>query len=326
MKIILFGILIIVLLINGCGQEDVNIGIPTSICKSPYIEYKVGECCVDTNNNSICDNDETSQLDNINKETSDAEHSAVRAIVEEKCNFVSGFDCPWFYITRNEIQLKLVSEYPFVYIKEIEIPNENCENLNVSKLLKFDESININIPCKFEKDSVSSTVVIYHIKENVDRENIDEKFNASNEVRYITLTTRGTLEGIVRENKESKTEEAIQGLIKEECEFSDAYFSCLKPSINKTSISFIFKNGGSKLNLTKIEIPNVPCEKTIDNISFEKGDDGQKLISIECNFNKNTVTSDIIFHVIVYDYNENLKLFEEPKEYTIKGKISGIVR
>lgn len=32
-----------------------------SICNDPYFEYKEGECCLDSNNNSICDKDETQE-------------------------------------------------------------------------------------------------------------------------------------------------------------------------------------------------------------------------------------------------------------------------
>lgn len=32
--------------------------IKESICNPPYIEYKKGECCPDTNSNKLCDNDE----------------------------------------------------------------------------------------------------------------------------------------------------------------------------------------------------------------------------------------------------------------------------
>ena len=56
MKIILFALIIISIVlvsgVSGCAKE--------TVCNKPYI--KVGtECCLDNNDNSICDKDETSQ-------------------------------------------------------------------------------------------------------------------------------------------------------------------------------------------------------------------------------------------------------------------------
>jgi len=63
---------IISILLLGCSQLETQEATPTDntslaeapkvteepLCKSPYIEYKKGDCCVDSNNNKICDNDE----------------------------------------------------------------------------------------------------------------------------------------------------------------------------------------------------------------------------------------------------------------------------
>lgn len=42
--------LIVLLFISACT---------TQTCKEPYLEYKKGDCCLDSNSNGICDNDET---------------------------------------------------------------------------------------------------------------------------------------------------------------------------------------------------------------------------------------------------------------------------
>jgi len=53
-KTILIGVLIITLLvISGCGQQQIT-------CNKPYILVGT-ECCLDQNDNSICDRDEISQ-------------------------------------------------------------------------------------------------------------------------------------------------------------------------------------------------------------------------------------------------------------------------
>lgn len=45
--------MVLSVLISGCAQTQQE-----PLCKSPYIEYKAGECCLDQNINSICDADE----------------------------------------------------------------------------------------------------------------------------------------------------------------------------------------------------------------------------------------------------------------------------
>lgn len=50
-KLLFTGLFVLSVMIIGCAQEQ--------LCKAPYIEYKIGECCLDTNSNNICDNDET---------------------------------------------------------------------------------------------------------------------------------------------------------------------------------------------------------------------------------------------------------------------------
>src|SRR3989344_8834757 len=57
--IILFGLLVLIVLISGCGQtQTIQPKTQTSVCNSPYIQVGTS-CCIDQNSNSICDNDET---------------------------------------------------------------------------------------------------------------------------------------------------------------------------------------------------------------------------------------------------------------------------
>ena len=54
-KLILLGLILTVVFVSGCTQAEIT-------CNAPYI--KVGtECCLDTNNNSICDKDETMTIE-----------------------------------------------------------------------------------------------------------------------------------------------------------------------------------------------------------------------------------------------------------------------
>lgn len=71
-----------ILLISGCtnstetnnsNNESVsNTSEEESLCSPPYIEYKKGECCLDKDNNSICDKDEE---DKEEKEETDQEQN-----------------------------------------------------------------------------------------------------------------------------------------------------------------------------------------------------------------------------------------------------------
>ena len=52
-KAIIFGIFLIsIILISGAGCKQTS----ESLCKSPYIEYQKGNCCLDSNTNSIREN------------------------------------------------------------------------------------------------------------------------------------------------------------------------------------------------------------------------------------------------------------------------------
>ena len=47
-----FGLLVIQLFLIGCQPNN------KAICNKPYFEFKLGECCLDKDNNQICDADE----------------------------------------------------------------------------------------------------------------------------------------------------------------------------------------------------------------------------------------------------------------------------
>lgn len=56
-------LLLVLILLSGC----IGTG---STCKSPYIEYKKGDCCLDANENSICDREETTDTTIVTTTTS----------------------------------------------------------------------------------------------------------------------------------------------------------------------------------------------------------------------------------------------------------------
>lgn len=68
-KKIIFSFLLLIVFISGClGQEQItqeqitgNVVRETNeefFCKEPYIEYQKGSCCLDKNNNGVCDYDD----------------------------------------------------------------------------------------------------------------------------------------------------------------------------------------------------------------------------------------------------------------------------
>ncbi|MBW2974649.1 thrombospondin type 3 repeat-containing protein [Candidatus Woesearchaeota archaeon] len=55
--------------------------IGCSTCRKPYIEFKKGDCCLDSNSNGICDNDEKLNT----KEVPDIQGMVVKEIEKENC-------------------------------------------------------------------------------------------------------------------------------------------------------------------------------------------------------------------------------------------------
>lgn len=68
-------VIIAIFLINLNREEPI-----VETCKSPYIEFKAGECCLDTNMNNICDNDE--KTESIVVEESSATEEAQETLKE----------------------------------------------------------------------------------------------------------------------------------------------------------------------------------------------------------------------------------------------------
>ena len=54
-KVVIALFLLTTLFISACAKEVVN---ESSFCKKPYFEFKKGECCLDNNNNYVCDESE----------------------------------------------------------------------------------------------------------------------------------------------------------------------------------------------------------------------------------------------------------------------------
>lgn len=64
-KLILAGFLFLFLFVSGCdNQEKITGNVVKEIieddffCKPPYIEYQKETCCLDSDNNGVCDDDD----------------------------------------------------------------------------------------------------------------------------------------------------------------------------------------------------------------------------------------------------------------------------
>ncbi|MAF50470.1 MAG: hypothetical protein CMH64_00090 [Nanoarchaeota archaeon] len=82
-NLILLGFLIV--LVSGCVQTPTGGVVMEPVeefyCNSPYIEYQKGNCCLDQNNNNVCDNDEV-KTKKIVEEIIEEE-----VLIEEECPY-----------------------------------------------------------------------------------------------------------------------------------------------------------------------------------------------------------------------------------------------
>ena len=126
-------------------------------------------------------------------------------------------------------------------------------------------------------------------------------------------------------NKSILLDRSVQALTVEECT-SNNYFDCPYSYIHKDSIEFNLKvTKAGRLVITKIDLPNVPCQKTFeDNPIFLEYNDVTKFI-LKCDIKKDAVGSDIIIDLIYYEWDA-YGYYKEPQRITAKSWISGIVR
>lgn len=81
-RTILFTILISIILISGAGCEKKE-----SVCKTPYFEYKTGECCLDSNDNKICDNDKSVATEKQSEVVEETKEAIETPVGEPKADF-----------------------------------------------------------------------------------------------------------------------------------------------------------------------------------------------------------------------------------------------
>lgn len=188
--------LLILFFITGCTNQQQITGSVIKeqeiICNSPYIRY-ADSCCLDKNYNDICDKDETTPSENIVSEET----------IQDSCTDTSYFECLGSYITKEEVFLKLKAiRDGYTHIKKVEIPKYNCfkefDESNVSSGLKFNNIIDIKVPCKIDKskleDEAFSIELIFY-----PRVGIDEDTGEWLGKPRGTIFNKGTITGTVKE-------------------------------------------------------------------------------------------------------------------------------
>ena len=176
-KSLIFGILISIILISGAGCEK-------SKCNSPYFEYETGKCCLDKNDNKICDNDEK-------------DYQPVQAITVEDCTDNSYFDCTWSYITKEEVQFNLKArKNGIITIEKIELPNLPCSKKFDNLVMKYNDEEKITILCNSKKDSFESEYIItgeFSEFKSGSKTGTEDYYTS-----YSKYTTQGWISGMIR--------------------------------------------------------------------------------------------------------------------------------
>ena len=81
-------IVILAMILASCGQET------KTSCNAPYFEYQTGQCCLDSNSNSICDTDE--QPTTQQSQTTD-KNAEVEQFAEKLVYYMNNAECDKLY-------------------------------------------------------------------------------------------------------------------------------------------------------------------------------------------------------------------------------------
>lgn len=143
-RMIIFAFLVIsILVLFGCAEKEEG-----SVCNKPYFEYMKGQCCLDSNNNQICDTDEIQKEEKVTEEGSEKDKQiekpeagdvvtdAMRKVVKIKTNYVQGsgffIDSEGYIVTNYHVIQGLYPEYDLKYLT-IYTPNKKeYKNLEIA--------------------------------------------------------------------------------------------------------------------------------------------------------------------------------------------------
>lgn len=149
----ILAILVGIILIIFIGRSITG-NVVKNTCDSPYI-YVGGECCLDKDNNKICDNDE--------KPT-----SMIRAIdAREDCSIDRKLTCTWKKISNNKVQIKFRNDQSGTFsVTSIELSNvgkTGCKQVYSGKVedgFDYQNTKQFDLDCQFSEDYIDSLIVV----------------------------------------------------------------------------------------------------------------------------------------------------------------------
>ena len=128
-------VIMLFIFVSGCGQIS---------CNKPYIHVGVS-CCLDQNNDKVCDVDE---------KVVGVQDVTETEVYDSECTIGFGLDCAGFKVTKDNVQLTIQNSLErSVVIHKITLKNIDCA-------ATFDETVfkgvqeNFVIPCKLNKGSM----------------------------------------------------------------------------------------------------------------------------------------------------------------------------
>lgn len=352
-KFLFFGLfLVLMLLITSCTPKEV-------VCNRPYIQVGT-ECCLDSNDNKVCDSDEKELIqcnrpyiqvglsccldknenlicDNDEQSDSLTKKSSLpsKEITIDTCGYTEPihFDCRYGFIWKDGIEFKLrMIEKGQYKIKKLVFKQVDCEIElpdDPQYILKFHDEVVFNVPCNISKESVEIDV------------NIIADYTSDSDNLYFTPTEVNMeqhIGGIVRDRYGPLdiSNSLAEGLVTFDCEFSSDVFECTKHRILKDSIEIRLKSlSSSKIILKKIDFPFVPCSMNLtdeDLATMYSGD--EKVFNVPCNMKREFAKSGI---ELSYDEYYSMKdgsgnriegKYEEKyqEKLLMGGWISGMIR
>ena len=167
--VILFGLLLIVIFFVGCSSQKEQ--VTGSKCPRPYTIVGAN-CCLDNNNNGLCDTDEASNDTIVLMEG---------ANVAEKCTGGTNLDCVGYKIGVDSIRLKFQSvSKDFIKVKRIILTNLGCSQNYESLIeLRYNDAQDFEIPCKSRHTTIDTEISILEDVRNVKIKTNGEVYDVS---------------------------------------------------------------------------------------------------------------------------------------------------
>lgn len=173
----------------------------TLVCNKPYI--LVGSsCCLDKDDNSICDKDETVEEKNGSGETAKLYQPLE---IEESCRGTVHFDCLWGEITKEGVRFKFQMKKPgLVVVKRVELSGipgscaRDFDDVSMERGFRFGDTPEFSVQCRIDKEFAESNIDIYvdyYPKEGFKYENLTEW---TGEFSIQQIRSQGYVSGMVR--------------------------------------------------------------------------------------------------------------------------------